>query len=120
MRHEIISLVQLSIRVLATIQTLAQQTTDAEKTEQLRKANRKVVIGLALIGAGALAAPLTAITRHDGDPSGRSMQVGVGMMFLGSGVTWWGVSQRSRALQPQTAIGIAAGRSIGLHFRRTW
>ena len=106
--------------VLATAQTLAQQTTDDDKPEQLRKANRKITIGLVLMGAGALAAPLTALARREGDSGGPAMNASIGMIFLGSGVAWWGATERRRALQPQIAIGVDIGRTLGFHFRRTW
>ena len=71
--------------MLVTAQTLAQQTTDDE-AEQLRRANRKITIGLALMGAGALAAPLTALARRQGDTGGPTMNVSIGMIFVGGGV----------------------------------
>ena len=111
------SLVILVI-VLATAHPFAQQRDYT--AEQLRKANRKITIGLVLMGAGALAAPLTALARREGDPGGRAMNVSIGMIVVGSGVTWWGATERRRALQPQTVIGVDVGRTIGFHFRRYW
>ena len=102
--------------MLATAQTLAQQTTDDEAA-QLRRANRKITIGLALMGAGALAAPLTALARQGDTPT---MNVSIGMIFVGGGVAWWGATERRRALRPQIAIGVDVGRTVGFHFRRTW
>ena len=104
--------------LLATSQALAQQTRNNE--EELRKANRKITIGLALMGAGALAAPLTALARRQGDPGGPTMNVSIGMIFVGGGVAWWGATERRRALRPQTAIGVDVGRTLGVHFRRAW
>ena len=106
--------------MLATAQTLAQQTTDDDKAEQLRRANRKITIGLALMGAGALAAPLTALARRQGDTGGPTMNVSIGMIFVGGGVACWGATERRRALRPQIAIGVDVGRTLGFHFRRSW
>lgn len=106
--------------LLATSQALAQQTTNNEKAEALRKANRRITIGLALMGAGALAAPLTALARRQGDTGGPAMNVSIGMIFVGGGVAWWGAAERRRALQPQIAIGVDVGRTFGFHFRRMW
>ena len=106
--------------LLATSQALAQQTTDDDKAEELRKANRKITIGLALIGAGALAAPLTSLNRRYGDTGGPAMNVSIGMIFVGGGVAWWGATERRRALRPQIALGVDVGRTLGFHFRRTW
>jgi hypothetical protein len=105
--------------ILATAQTLAQQTTEDE-AEQLRRANRKITIGLALMGAGALAAPLTALARRQGDTGGPAMNVSIGMIFVGGGVAWWGATERRRAVRPQIAIGVDVGRTVGFHFRRIW
>ena len=104
--------------LLATSQALAQQTTNNE--EELRKANRKIMIGLALMGAGALVAPLTALNRRYGDTGTPAMNVSIGMIFVGGGVAWWGAAERRRALQPQIAIGADIERTLGFHFRRTW
>lgn len=72
------------------------------------------------MGAGALAAPLTALARREGDPGGPAMNVSIGMIFVGSGVAWWGATERRRALRPQMAIGVDVGRILGFHVRRTW
>ena len=106
--------------LLATSQTLAEQPTNDDKAEKLRIANRKVTIGLALMGAGALAAPLTSLNRRHGDTGGPAMNVSIAMIFVGGGVAWWGATERRRALQPQIALGVDVGRTLGFHFRRTW
>jgi hypothetical protein len=79
-----------------------------------------MTIGLALMGAGALAAPLTALARRGGDSGGPAINVGIGMIFVGGGVAWWGATERRRALRPQIAIAVDVGRTLGFHFRRTW
>ena len=61
--------------MFATAPPLAQQTTGDDTAEELRKSNRKITIGLALMGAGALAAPLTALARRQGDSSGPAVNV---------------------------------------------
>ncbi len=108
------------IIVFATAHPLAQQAKDDDTAERLRKANRKIAIGLTLIGVGALAGPITAPSSHDGDLGGTAMTAGIGMMFVGSGIAWWGFRERTRALQPQTAIGIDIGRTRGVRIIRTW
>jgi hypothetical protein len=114
----------LSIATLLTIviaaQASAQNLTDEQRTEQMRTANRKIKVGLVLMGAGALAAPLTALARKTGDPSGPSMNASIGVMVLGSGIAWWGAMDRRRALQPQTAIGIGLGKAKTIRFTHTW
>ena len=112
-----ISIVILAVMLL-TARPFAQQRDGT--AEQVRKANRKIMIGLVLIGAGALAAPLTAAARREGDVGGPAMSASIGMMFVGSGVAWWGAIERSRAIQPQTVIGVDVGRTIGFRFRRSW
>jgi hypothetical protein len=106
--------------MLATAHTFAQQPTNDDETEQLRRAKRKITIGLALMGAGALAAPLTALARREGDSGGPAMNVSIGMIFVGGGVAWWGATERRHALQPQIAIGADVGRTLAFHLHRTW
>src|SRR5688500_3398434 len=114
----------LSIATLLTLvitaQPSAQQLTDEQRTEQLRAASRKIKIGLVLMGAGALAAPLTALARKTGDPSGPGMNASIGVMVLGSGIAWWGAMDRRRALQPQTSIGVSLGKANSIRVTRTW
>jgi hypothetical protein len=114
----------LSIATLLTIviaaQASAQHLTDEQRTEQIRAANRKIKIGLVLMGAGALAAPLTALARKTGDPSGPAMNASIGVMVLGSGIAWWGAMDRRRALQPQIAIGIGLGKAKSFQVTQTW
>ena len=117
-RHPNSAWLVLLIIFFAIAQPLAQQRTDTHTTDQLRKANRKIALGLALMGAGALAAPLTAMARRDGDPGGPAMNVSSGMISVGSGVTWWGATERRRALQPQTAIRVDISRGVAFQFRR--
>jgi opacity protein-like surface antigen len=116
MKTLIAALVLLAIAAQAS----AQQLTDKERTEQMRRANRKITIGLVLMGAGALAAPLTALNRHTGDSGGPAMNASIGIMVLGSGVAWWGAMDRRRALQPQTSIGIGLGKAKSFRVRYTW
>lgn len=112
--------VAVLLTVVATAHPFAQQTTNDHTAEQLRNANRKIMIGLVLMGAGALAAPLTALARREGDPGGPVMNTSIGMMVVGSGIVWWGATERRRALQPQTTIGVDVGRTIGFHVRHIW
>lgn len=108
------------IIVFAAAHPLAQQAKDDDTVARVRKANHKILIGLTLIGAGAFTGPLTAAARRDGDMGGTAMTAGMGMMFVGSGIAWWGLHERTRALQPQTAIGVDLGRTVGVRVRRTW
>ena len=112
----IVALLTLSIAA----QPSAQQLTDRERAEQVRAANRKITIGFVLMGAGALAAPLTALARKSGDSGGPAMNASIGVMVLGSGVAWWGAMDRRRALQPQTAITIGLGNAKTFLVTRAW
>ena len=116
MRPLIAALLTLAIAVPAS----AQQLTDKQRTERVRSANRKITIGLVLMGSGALAAPLTALNRRRGDPGGAAMSASVGVMVLGSGIVWWGAMDRRRALQPQIAIGFGPGKAKSVRVTQTW
>jgi hypothetical protein len=48
------------------------------------------------------------------------MAASIGTMMVGSGVVWWGATERRRAIQPQTTIGFLYGSKVGLQFRRSW
>jgi hypothetical protein len=113
-----ITSILILVIVFGSARPFAQQRD--ETAEQLRDANRKITIGLVLMGAGALAAPLTALARREGDPGGPVMNVSIGLIAVGSGLTWWGTTQRRRAVQPQTMIGVDVGRTLGFRFRRVW
>lgn len=115
---------KLLIAALLTLviasQPAAQQLTDGQRSEKMRAGNRKVKIGFVLIGAGALAAPLTAVASKNGDPGGPVMNASIGVMVLGSGVAWWGAMERRRALQPQIALGIGVGKAKTIRVIQTW
>jgi anaerobic C4-dicarboxylate transporter len=90
-----------------------------QRDERLRSANRKINIGLVMIGAGALIAPLTAI--NDGAHNDSTMMTtGIGLIVVGSGVVWSGAIERRRALRPQTTIGVSIGRRSALQVTRVW
>jgi hypothetical protein len=110
--------IAIGLVLIATTSTLGQQPTNEQKTQQLRSGNRRIVIGLAMIAIGALVAPLTAL--NSDEPEGATMAASVGTMMVGSGVVWWGATERRRAIQPQTTIGFLHGRKVGLQFRRSW
>jgi len=105
----------IGFMLIATTSTFGQQPTNGQKAQQLRSGNRKIVIGLTMIGIGALVAPLTAV-----EPKGATRAACIGMMFVGGGVAWWGATERRRVIQPQTTIGFLYGRKVGLQFRRSW
>jgi hypothetical protein len=106
--------------VLSTVPSFAQQKPSS--ADQLRHANRKITIGLVLMGVGALLAPVTALgNQHHGDPGGGTgMKLSIAMVGVGSGVAWWGASERRRVLQPQTVIGVDVGSQVGIYVGRSW
>lgn len=108
----------IGLMFLATTSTFGQQPTNEQKAQQLRSGNRKIVIGLAMIAIGGLVAPLTAL--NSDEPEGPTMAASVGTMIVGSGVVWWGATERRRAIQPQTTIGFLYGRKVGFQLRRSW
>lgn len=110
--------ITIAIVLFATNFTFAQQNTNEQKAQQIRRGNRKITIGVAMIVVGALVAPLTAANSDKSE--GATMTAGAGAMFIGSGVVWWGVTERRRAVQPQVIIDPVYGRKIGLQFRRAW
>ena len=115
------SLIAAFLMLAIAAEVSAQQVTDKQRAEQIRSATRKIRIGLVLMGVGAVAAPVAALSRKTGDPGGGpAMNASIGVMFLGSGVVWWGAVERRRAVQPQIAIGIGLGRAKSIRLTRSW
>ena len=108
----------IGLTFLATTSTFGQQPSATTKDQQLRSANHKIAIGFAMIAIGALVAPLTALNSDESKSA--TMAASIGTMMVGSGVVWWGATERRRAIQPQTKIGFLYGRKVGLQFRRSW
>lgn len=105
--------------VLFTVPSFAQQR---DRAQQLRQANRKITIGLVLMAVGAVVAPWnTPDHRLEGDAGGGvALKASIGMVAVGSGLAWWGATERRRVLQPQTMVGVDVGKGVGIRFRRVW
>ncbi len=104
--------------VLLTTTTLSSQQTDA-KSRLMRKGRITIWSGVVLIGAGALAVPVTAAKptpNHGSDPS----VTGFGLVAAGGTLIWWGVQDQRRAAQPSTTFGVTIGRTNGIQIRRYW
>ena len=104
---------------LVLLLSVASPCAAQERDDRLRSSKRKITVGLVMIGAGALIAPLTAI--NDGAYNDSAiMTTGMGLIVVGGGVVWWGAGERRRALQPQTTIGVSVGRRAALQVVRVW
>jgi protein-S-isoprenylcysteine O-methyltransferase Ste14 len=108
-------IVALCIQPICAQSRIAANSSDA----RVRHGKTKVLIGLALIGAGVLAVPVTA-ARSDTGPDGTEMATGLALVGIGSTLVWWGVRDQRRALKPSTSVGVMVGRSNGVQIRRSW
>ena len=89
-----------------------------ERAALKRKGSIKMWVGAALVGAGALAVPVTAVgpRRNGYDPK----LLGVGLIGAGSALVWLGAQDRQKGMQPNTTVGVTIGRVQAVQFRRTW
>jgi len=110
----------LSLAVVLSIANAAwADQLSTEKQRQLRNANRKIWIGIVMMAGGAVIAPLTSLAT-EANGKGQTIKTGVGLMIAGSGVVWWGASERRRTLDPQITVGLSVGRGSAVFVRRTW
>jgi hypothetical protein len=111
------------VAVLLAVATPHAQKTEAERAQEVRKGNLKILIGLCSIGAGAFILPLSrgANSPNSNNASiGNSVGPGLGLMAIGSYVVWLGAVERQRAMQPQTTFGVAFGPTKAVQIRHSW
>ena len=109
--------VVIAMTVALNCTAIAQQPGD-DTYKRLRKADRIIRIGVVMMVAGALIAPITV---RDNVPN-RDLHMAGGLSLVGAGmvVVWLGANERRRVLQPQTTVGIGVGRDKAVEIRRTW
>ena len=112
--------IAIAFAFIVVAQPLAQQTPGAGTAEQLRRAERKITIGLVMMGVGALAAPLTSLARRQGDPGGPVITTSISAIIVGGGLVWWGAVEHRKASNPQIGVGITFGRNVGVQIHRSW
>jgi hypothetical protein len=101
------------VTVLLAVATPHAQKTEAERAREVRKGNRIILAGLCMAAAGTFILLLS-------NKSGEAPAGGFGLMAAGGAVVWVGAIDRSRAVQPQTTIGVALGPVKAVQVRRTW
>jgi hypothetical protein len=98
---------------------IAQSTNStAAQGASLRKARLTIWTGITLLTAGGLLLPITATNRQDLPES--AVMGSMLLMGAGSGLVYWGVQQRRRAVHPSTAFGVTFGRRRSVLVRRSW
>ena len=107
----------LAVLILAAAPAFAQQTD--HRAALKRKGSIKVWVGAGLVGAGALALPLTAVA-HTPSRDYRPPLIGVGLMATGGSLIWFGVQDQRKAMRPQTTIGVVIGRTSAVQIRKPW
>ena len=98
----------------------AQQQTASDRTRRVRSADRKILVGLAFVGAGAMMIPMTNALLDEAPQEPVAMS-GVGLMAAGSVLVWYGARDRRKAIQPRTTFGLMLGnRCSALQVHRRW
>jgi hypothetical protein len=105
--------------MLLAANVFAQQPQTTEKAnEQFRRGTVKlwIGVGLAAVGASSLALPeKTQSHSHD-----RLAVPAAAMMISGVTLIAWGARDRSKAVNPQTTIGVMVGPKRAIQIRRSW
>jgi hypothetical protein len=91
----------------------------SQKHTAIRSANRKILAGAVIAAAGALVLPLTSPSSKEAQQPGRVVAA-FGLIGLGGGIALAGVSQRHKAVRPETSIQFLVGNSASLRISRTW
>jgi uncharacterized membrane protein YfcA len=98
----------------------AQQQTAPDRTREIRSAERKILVGLAFVGAGAVMIPITTAVSHDAPQEPVAMS-GVGLMAAGSALMWYGARDRRKAMRPRTTFGLMLGNNgRAVQVQRRW
>jgi glycerol uptake facilitator-like aquaporin len=101
--------------ILLAVPATAQQS-QPDQERLLKRGAKKIVIGVVLIGVGAMATPLTGVNENSAAPR----SVGAALMVTGSSLALWGVHDRYKAVRPQLTFGATLGQSKAVYFRKRW
>ena len=109
------------LMIALTVGTVsAQQQTASDRTRRVRSADRKILVGLAFVGAGAMMIPMTNALLDEAPQEPVAMS-GVGLMAAGSVLVWYGARDRRKAIQPRTTFGLMLGNKYSaLQVHRRW
>jgi hypothetical protein len=98
----------------------AQQQAAPDRTRQVRSAERKILVGLAFVGAGAMMIPMTNALLDEA-PREPVAMIGVGLIAAGSVLAWYGARDRRKAMQPSMTFGLMLGNRRGaVQMQRRW
>jgi glycerol uptake facilitator-like aquaporin len=101
--------------VLIALPATAQQS-QSDQERLLKRGAKKIVIGVVVIGVGAMATPLTGVNENSAVPR----SVGAALMVSGTALTLWGVRDRYNAVRPTLTFGATLGQSRAVYVRRRW
>lgn len=107
----------LAVSVSSSLQ--ADDTATSDRSRALGRARTTIWTGVALMTAGALLAPITAVESRDA-PRGAGVAASVGLIGAGSALTFVGFRQQRKAAQPSTSFGVVVGQRAGVVVRRSW
>src|SRR2546426_7321175 len=109
----------LVLSMLAT--SSAQDTlTQEEARAQMHRGSVKIRLGIALIGAGSLAIPITAGTSRSGTPDGSVIGAGFGTIAAGTYLVWRGTREQRKAAGRTLTFSAFLGRTTGIQVRKVW
>ena len=97
--------------VLFATQAFGQQPSQPPKGR-----SKAIWTGAGLLAAGLIVTPVTGV----GNPDRRAPLLGLGLATAGGSLIYWGVRDKQKARQPNTAIGVTLRRSAEIQIRRSW
>jgi hypothetical protein len=103
-----------------TATAYAQDTlTQDEARAQMHSGTVKVRLGIALIGAGSLAIPITAAKGRSRTREGVVI-AGAGTIAAGTYLVWRGASEQRKAVGRALTFSAFVGRTTGIQIRKIW
>jgi hypothetical protein len=103
-----------------TATSSAQGTLTQEARAQLHSGSVKIWLGAALIGAGALAIPITAGSGVTGGIPAGAVLGGMSTVATGTYLVWLGAGQQRKAVGRSLTFGASIGRSTRIQVRKSF
>src|SRR5262245_28555498 len=89
-------------------------------TEQIHRGNRKIGIGLGLVGAALLIGPVNQRAGRPNPHREVDDALVAGLAGTGTVLIALGAWQRWHAVNPQTTVGVTLGNRTGIQIVRRW
>ena len=114
-----IKLIVVTILMALFASSAFAQAPSDPTSDQIHQGNRKIAIGVGLVGAALLLGPLNEGAIHSNPRPSRDAVV-AGLAGTGTVLIALGAWQRWRAVSPQTTLGVTLGNRTGIQIVRRW